>query len=59
MNNIGYGKILGNYMLERVLHNISPKIALKRKSKYGYIKRISPEVGHKEIDITSYLNHGQ
>ena len=57
MDTIEYKDILKNYVLERALQNISPKMALKRKNKYGYFKSISPEVKYKECDITKYLRH--
>lgn len=57
MDNKEYGKILGNYILERVLYNISRDMSLKRKSKYGYFTRVSPEVRYKECEINKYLKH--
>ena len=57
MDNKEYKDILKNYVLERALNSITPNMAVKRKSKYGYFKSVSPEVRYKECDITKYLRH--
>ena len=59
MDNTEYGLILSGYILNNLMYSIPANAILKRKTKTGFITKISPKIKVGKLDINNYLHYEQ
>ena len=59
MDNTEYGLILSGYILNNLIYSFPANAILKKKTKTGFITKISPSIKEGKLDISNYLKYEQ